>query len=63
MVQGTQQERQQQAEGERMSQLKDIRKKVVRSGGSLCLRLTKEFEIMNVKEGDAVVISIEKVEL
>lgn len=63
MVQGTQQERQQQAEGERMSQLKDIRKKVVRSGGSLCLRLTKEFEIMNVKEGDAVIISIEKVEL
>lgn len=46
-----------------MSQLKDIKKKVVRSGGSLCLRLTKEFEIMNVKEGDAVIISIEKVEL
>lgn len=46
-----------------MSQLKNIKKKVVRSGGSLCLRLTKEFEIMNVKEGDAVVISIEKVEV
>lgn len=43
--------------------LDGIKKKAVKSGGSLCLRLTKEFEIMNVKEGDAVIISIEKVEL
>lgn len=41
--------------------LEYIKKKVVKSGGSLCLRLTKEFEIMNVKEGDAVIITIEKV--
>ena len=44
-----------------MANLSDIHKKVVRSGGSLCLRLTKEFEIMDVREGDEVIISIQKV--
>lgn len=39
----------------------DTAKKVVKTGGSLCLRLTKEFELMNVKEGDLVRIVITKV--
>lgn len=39
----------------------DTSKKVVKTGGSLCLRLTKEFELMNVKEGDIVRIVITKV--
>ncbi|MBQ1296654.1 MAG: hypothetical protein IIY21_21600 [Clostridiales bacterium] len=44
-----------------MANLEEIRKRVVKSGGSLCLRLTKEFEIMDVREGDEVIISIQKV--
>lgn len=39
----------------------EVKKKVVRSGGSLCLRLTKEFELMDVKEGDAVEVQIRRV--
>lgn len=39
----------------------EVRKKVVRSGGSLCLRMTKEFELLNVKEGDAVEVQIRRV--
>ena len=39
----------------------EVKKKVVRSGGSLCLRLTKEFELLDVKEGDAVEVLIRRV--
>lgn len=35
-------------------------KKVIRTGGSLALRLTKELSLMNIKEGDVVHITIEK---
>ena len=38
----------------------NIKKKVVRSGGSLCLRMTKEFELLDVKEGDSVEITVRK---
>ena len=40
----------------------NVKKKVVRSGGSLCLRMTKEFELMDVREGDSVEISVRKIQ-
>lgn len=35
-------------------------KKVIRTGGSLAIRLTKELSLMDIKEGDVVHITIEK---
>lgn len=35
-------------------------KKVIRTGGSLALRLTKELGILDVKEGDIIHIQITK---
>ncbi len=35
-------------------------KKVIRTGGSLALRLTKELSILDVKEGDIIHIQITK---
>lgn len=38
----------------------DIDKKVVRTGGSLGFRLTKELKMIDAKEGDIVSISIRR---
>lgn len=35
-------------------------KKVIRTGGSLAIRLTKELSLMDIKEGDVVHITIER---
>ena len=35
-------------------------KKVIRTGGSLAVRITKELSLMGVREGDVVHITIEK---